>query len=258
MIQMKLEEEILTTNIFLTNGKKNLMKVVILAGGKGTRLSEYTKLLPKPMVKIGGKPIIEHIINIYRKYGFSDFIIATGYKSKEIKKFFEKKNFSPKININIVDTGLNTLTGLRIKKLEKIIGNERFMLTYGDGLSNVNIKKLINYHIKNKSILTLTAVHPPARFGELTFNKRVVKKFEEKPQLQKGWINGGFFVVEPDFFKILTKKNIMLEREPITKLVKMKKISAYAHNGFWYCMDNLRDKIVLEDLSKIKKLPWLN
>ena len=255
---MRLEEEILMTKIFHTNGKSNLMKVVILAGGKGTRLSEYTKFIPKPMVKIGGKPIIEHIINIYRKNNLSDFIIATGYKSKEIKKFFKEKKFYPKINIRIVNTGLNTLTGLRIKKLEKIIGKERFLLTYGDGLSNVNIKQLINHHIKNKSILTLTAVHPPARFGELTFNKKVVKKFEEKPQLQKGWINGGFFVVEPDFFKILTRKNIMLEREPITKLVKMKKISAYAHKGFWYCMDNLRDKKVLENLCKFNKLPWLS
>ncbi len=162
-----------------------------------------------------------------------------------------------KKHIKIINTGLNTLTGLRIKKLEKYL-NETFMLTYGDGLSNINLDRLLKFHKKSKRLATLTSVHPPARFGEIQTKKNLVSKFEEKPQLQKGWINGGFFVFEPGFFKFLSiRKNVMLEREPLQKLVKKKELSAYEHEDFWFCMDNLRDKNVLENLVKFKKAPWL-
>ena len=229
------------------------MKVVILAGGKGTRISEYTKTIPKPMIKIGQKPIIEHIINHYKKYDFNEFIIAAGYKSSILKKYFNKKKYP---NIKVVDTGKETLTGKRIKKLEKYLKNETFMLTYGDGLTNLNLKKLFNFHKKNQKISTMTIVHPPARFGEVECENSLIKSFKEKPQLQKGWINGGYFVFEPNFFKILNNKNIMLEREPIQKLVKKKQLAAFKHNSFWYCMDNLRDKEILEKLNKHKIPPW--
>ena len=229
------------------------MKVVILAGGKGSRISEYTKILPKPMIKIGSKPILEHIINYYIKFGFDDFIIASGYKHKIIKNYFKKKKLPAKINV--INTGIETLTGSRLKRLSNKL-KETFMLTYGDGLSNINLKKLLNFHKKNKKI-TLSAVHPPARFGELTLLNDMVTNFEEKPQLQKGWINGGFFVVEPEFLKLIGNKNVMLERSPLAKAVKTKNLSAYKHNGFWFAMDTVRDKKVLDTMIKNKKSPWL-
>lgn len=227
-------------------------QVVILAGGLGSRLSELTNKIPKPMVKIGNKPLIEHIILLYIKYGFKNFIIAAGYKFEIIKKYFNnyKKN---KIKINVIDTGLNSLTGKRIFKLKKYLNNQTFMITYGDGVCDINLKKLFYYHKKNKKILTLTAVHPQARFGELEIKKNLVGKFNEKPQLQKGWINGGFFVAEPAIFKFLSKKNEMFEREPITKLVRKRNLIAYRHESFWFCVDTLRDKIVLEKIYKKKK-----
>ena len=231
------------------------MKCVILAGGKGSRLSEYTKKVPKPMIKVAGKPILSHIINYYSSFGVKEFIIASGYKHSIIKNYYKKNKVN---NIKIINTGINSLTGKRIKLLEKFFKkNENFFLTYGDGLSNINLKKLLNFHIKNKKIFTLTAVHPPARFGEITIKKKNVKKFQEKPQLVQGWINGGFFVVNSAIFKILTKKNLMLEREPIQRLLKKNQIAAFRHEKFWYCMDNLRDKNVLENLVKTKKAPWL-
>jgi len=230
------------------------MKVVILAGGKGTRISEYTGSIPKPMVSIGSKPILEHIINYYIKYGFKDFIIAAGYKYKIIKNYFKNKKISAKIDV--INTGVETLTGSRLKKLKNKL-KHTFLLTYGDGLSNINLKKLLNFHKKNKKKITLTAVHPPARFGELFINKGIVTKFDEKPQLQKGWINGGFFVVEPEFLKLIGNKNVMLERSPIAKAVKTKNLVAYKHNGFWFCMDTLRDKKVLDKMVKNNKCPWL-
>ncbi len=233
------------------------MKCVILAGGKGSRLSEYTKNTPKPMVKIGGKPILDHIINYYIHYGVKEFFIAAGYKANIIKKYYKNKN-NQNIKINVINTGIDTLTGKRIKKLEHFFSkDENFYLTYGDGVSNVDLKKICKIHHKKKSILTLTAVHPPARFGEIKVKNNSLVKFDEKPQLVKGWINGGFFVVNSSFFKILTNKNVMLERDPIKKLVKLKKASVYQHKGFWYCMDNLRDKIVLEKLIKTKKALWI-
>ena len=230
------------------------MKCVILAGGKGTRISEYTKIIPKPMIKIGSKPILEHIINYYMKFGFNDFIIAGGYKYSIIKNYFQKrKNL---VKIEVINTGNSSLTGKRLIKLKNEL-TDTFMLTYGDGLSNVDLNKLLKCHKKNKKKITMTAVHPPARFGELEINNSLVKRFEEKPQLQKGWINGGFFVVEPEFLKFIGSKNVMLERSPLTKAVKTKNLAAYKHTGFWFCMDTLRDKEVLETMMKNKKLQWL-
>ena len=230
------------------------MKVVILAGGWGSRLGNLSEQIPKPMVEIGGKPILEHIILYYKKFGFDDIIIASGYKHSIIRDyFFKKKEFK---SIKVINTGVETLTGTRLKKLSNNL-KKTFMLTYGDGLSNINLKKLILFHKKNKKKITLTAVHPPARFGELTINKSLVSSFEEKPQLQKGWINGGFFVVEPEFLKFIGNKNVMLERSPLSKAVKSKNLSAFKHSGFWFCMDTLRDKKVLDNLIKNKKSPWL-
>ena len=230
------------------------MKCVILAGGKGTRISEYTKLIPKPMIKIGSKPILEHIIEYYMKYGFTDFIIAGGYKHTIIKTYFKKKKNLA--NIKVINKGTSSLTGKRLVKLKNEL-TDTFMLTYGDGLSDVNLNRLLKFHKKNKKKITVTAVHPPARFGELEINKNLVTKFEEKPQLQKGWINGGFFVVEPQFLKFIGNKNVMLERSPLTKAVKKKNLAAYKHSGFWFCMDTLRDKKVLDTMIKNKKSPWL-
>tara|TARA_B100000941_G_C28409350_1_gene502538 strand:- start:86 stop:781 length:696 start_codon:yes stop_codon:yes gene_type:complete len=230
------------------------MKCVILAGGKGTRISEYTKSIPKPMIRIGSKPILEHIINYYISYGFKDFIIAGGYKYSVIKNYFKKKNNL--VKIRVINTGISSLTGKRIIKLKNEL-KSTFMLTYGDGLSNVDLNKLFKFHKKNKKKITMTAVHPPARFGELEISNNIVKKFEEKPQLQKGWINGGFFVVEPEFLKFIGDKNVMLERSPMSKAVKTKNMAAFKHRGFWFCMDTLRDKKVLEEMIKNKKSPWL-
>ena len=230
------------------------MKVVILAGGKGTRISEYTEAIPKPMVPIGTKPILEHIINYYIKYGFNDFIIATGYKHKIIKNYFKNKKKFEKVKV--INTGVDTLTGSRLKKISNEL-KQTFMLTYGDGLSNINLNKLLYFHKKNKKKITLTAVHPPARFGELSISNGIVTKFEEKPQLQKGWINGGFFVVEPEFLDLIGNKNVMLERSPLTKAVKTMSLAAYKHNDFWFCMDTLRDKKVLDEMIRKKQSPWL-
>lgn len=230
------------------------MKVVILCGGLGSRLAEETKIIPKPMIKIGNKPIISHIIKIYEKNGFKKFILATGYKSNIIKSYFKNSK-----NIQCIYTGKRTLTGGRVLKLKKYFKkNENFMLTYGDGLTNQNLIKLCKHHIKNKKIGTMTVVKPPARFGEVFFEKNIIKKFDEKPQLSSSWINGGFFVFNYKIFKYIKNSKIMLEREPLNKLVKEKQLSAFIHRGFWQCMDTLRDKETLNKLIKSKKkAPWL-
>ena len=181
------------------------MKVILLAGGFGTRLSEYTKIIPKPMVNIACKPMLLHIMKLYAKYGFKDFYIALGYKGEIIKKFFNKKFFD--WNINFVETGKNTMTGGRLKRLKKYIGKETFMMTYGDGLSNINLKKLLKFHKKNKKLVTLTAVRPPARFGAIKLKGQYVNYFKEKSKLDEGWINGGFFVMEPEFLKLIKNDN---------------------------------------------------
>ena len=215
------------------------MKVIILSGGYGTRLSEYTDAIPKPMVKIGDLPILVHIMKSYSKYNFNDFVIALGYKGEMIKKYFEKN--STNWNIKLIDTGEKTMTGGRLKRLKEEIGNETFMLTYGDGLSNINIKKLLEFHKENKKIVTVTAVRPPARFGYIKFKDEKVIGFKEKSKLDVGWINGGFFVMEPEFLNYIEGDETYLEREPIEKVVKENNLCAYKHSGFWQCMDTLRD-----------------
>lgn len=226
------------------------MKVVILAGGLGTRLSEYTKTIPKPMVQINKKPIIHRIIDHYISYGFENFYIAVGYKGEVLMKYFSKKKFNKKVKINLINTGKNTMTGGRLKRLKKFL-NETFLMTYGDGLSNINLNKLVRFHKKSRKVLTLTAVRPPARFGTIKLEGNIVKYFKEKNSLDEGWINGGFFVVEPEIFKYLKSDSTILERNPFEKLTKNKDLIAYKHNGFWQCMDTLRDKEILE--KKIKQ-----
>jgi glucose-1-phosphate cytidylyltransferase len=230
------------------------MKVVILAGGFGTRLSEYTKTIPKPMVEVNGKPIIFHIMKLYAKYGYKDFYIALGYKGEIIKKFFKKNNFGWKVNL--IETGKNTMTGGRLKRLKKYIDKETFMMTYGDGLSNINLKKLLRFHKKNNKIATLTAVRPPARFGALKIKGQNVSYFKEKSKLDEGWINGGFFVIEPEFFKFIKNDKTYLEREPLEKVTKKKQLAAFRHKGFWQCMDTKRDKDKLDKILKSKKIKF--
>jgi len=228
------------------------MKCVILAGGKGTRISELSKNTPKPMINVLGEPIIVKIMKLYSKYGVKNFIIAAGYKKKIIKKYFKKKKFN-NWNVKIIDTGLNTMTGGRVKRLKKYIGNETFMLTYGDGISNLNIKKLLSFHFKNKKIATLTAVRPPARFGAIKLKGNKITYFKEKSKLDEGWINGGFFVLEPKIFDYIKNDRTFFEREPLQKISKIKELYAFKHYGFWQCMDTLRDKELLEKgLKKFK------
>ena len=234
------------------------MKVVILAGGFGTRLSEYTGTIPKPMVPIGGKPILAHILNIYRKYGHKDFYIALGYKGQIIRRYFSnKKNLKKDIRINLIDTGSNTLTGGRLLRLRKYLRNETFLLTYGDGVSNVNLNKLVNFHKKNKKMVTVTAVRPPARFGALEIKNNKVVKFTEKNQSGENWINGGFFVIEPKFFKFLKNDKTILERKPLEKASKLGELIAFKHAGFWQCMDHKSDKDILDNMIKKKRAVWL-
>ncbi len=230
------------------------MKVVILAGGYGSRLSELTKTIPKPMVKILGKPIIHRIIDHYLSYGHHEFYIALGYKGIDIKKYFLKKRFPKKVRINLIDTGKDTMTGGRLKRLEKYL-DQTFLMTYGDGLSNVNLDRLINFHNSNKKIFTLTAVRPPARFGSIKIRGNYVNYFKEKNNLDEGWINGGFFVIDPKIFSYIKNDKTFLERDPFEKLTKKKKLVAFKHNGFWQCMDTLRDKEILE--KKLKDKPFL-
>ena len=240
------------------------MKTIILAGGKGTRISEYTKTIPKPMIKIGNKPILIHIIEHYSKYGHKDFFIALGHKSQVIKKYFKKfkkldeafnyktKNFN--VSITLSYTGKNTLTGGRIKRMAKFINkNEDFMFTYGDGVSNVNIKKLVQFYKNSKKLITVTAVRPPARFGEITIKNNRVNTFKEKPQVTTGWINGGFFISNYNFFKLIKNDKTILEREPLEQASKNNQLYAFKHKGFWKCMDTLRDKEVLEKIYKRNK-----
>jgi len=231
------------------------MKTVILAGGQGTRIPEYTKKIPKPMIKVGGAPLLTHIMKFYQSYGFNEFIIAVGYKGHIIKNYY--KNSKEFKNLKVVDTGNHTMTGGRILRLKKLFSiNENFFLTYGDGLSNVNLKKLLNFHVKSKKIATLTAVHPPVRFGELKIRKNNVLKFEEKPESISTWINGGFFVLNYKIFKSIRNDQTIFEKSSLELLTKKKNLAAFKHNGFWKCMDNLGDKNFLEKLFKQKKFKW--
>ena len=226
------------------------MKVVILAGGLGSRISEYTKIIPKPMIPINNVPILIHIINHYRKYNFNEFYIAVGYKSKIIKDYFKHKKIKD-CKIYIIDTGLETMTGGRLKRLSKYLGKETFLMTYGDGVSNVNLKKLIAFHKQKKKIINLTAVRPPARFGAIKITNNIVKYFKEKSNIDEGWINGGFFVIEPELLKYIKNDKTYLERGPLEKIASQGKLIAFKHYGFWQCMDTLRDKEILE--KKLKK-----
>lgn len=254
------------------------MKVVILSGGLGTRLSEYTESIPKPMVTIGGKPILWHIMNHYAKYGFKDFYLALGYKSEVVKEYFlnyrsVNSDFtvqldsgkithynSPTVDwrVTLVNTGLDTMTGGRLLRLKEYVGNETFMLTYGDGLSNVNLAELLKFHQSNQKVATVTAVHPGARFGELEINSNIVTSFQEKPQIKEGWINGGYFVLEPSFIDWISDDSTVLEKAPLETAAKNHELMAFKHDGFWQCMDTKRDRDHLEELFKSGNAPWLS
>lgn len=251
------------------------MKVVILAGGFGTRIADVDSTIPKPLIQINGKPLLWHIMTHYSKYGFNNFIIALGYKGEKIKEYFLNFNNlnsdleinlkSGKIkilnkhnnhwNIRLVDTGLNTLTGGRVKRLENILKKENeFHLTYGDGVSDVNLTRLTQHHKKYKKTATVTAVHPQARFGEIEILKNgQVNSFAEKPQLKEGWINGGFFIFKKEIFKYIKNDKTILEREPLENLTKNKKLTAFRHKGFWQCVDTRRDRDTLEKYLNEKK-----
>lgn len=252
------------------------MKVIILAGGFGTRLSEYTNVIPKPMVPIGGKPILWHIMQFYAKYGHKDFYVALGYKSEVIKDYFLNyrelnSDFTLDLNsgdiehhevnsedwkVTLIDTGDKTMTGGRLKRLQKFIGNEPCLLTYGDGVSDVNLEDLVKFHKNHGKMVTMSAVRPTARFGELDIKDNLVKSFKEKPRLHQGWINGGFFVIEPKFFDLIKGDETLLEREPLEKATQKEELMAYTHDGFWQCMDTKRDHDFLEDLWIKGKAPW--
>ncbi len=231
------------------------MKVVILAGGLGTRISEESDTQPKPMIKIGGMPVLLHIMKIYSYYKINEFIICLGYKGDVIKKFFSNYDSAP-WSVQLIDTGLDTMTGGRIKRIQEHI-DDTFCVTYGDGLSDVNINNLISFHKEKKSLATLTAIHPPERFGVLDLSGDYVSEFHEKHTSESSWINGGFFVFEPEVFDYLQDGDMtILERAPLETLSKEGKLTAFKHNGFWFPMDTLRDKRYLENLWNTKKAPW--
>jgi len=252
------------------------MKVIILAGGFGTRLSEYTQSIPKPMVTIGGKPILWHIMKTYAKYGHTDFHLALGYKAELIKGYFlnyrslnsdftidlESGNLSVHQNDNVnwkvtlVDTGLNSMTGGRVKRMKDFVDNETFLLTYGDGLSDIDIAALVDFHKSHGKMVTVSAVHPGARFGELDMDGNIVTSFKEKPQTTQGWINGGYFVINPEFFNLIKDDSTILEKEPLERVAEMGELMSYQHNGFWQCMDTKRDRDSLEELWQTDNAPW--
>ncbi len=252
------------------------MKVAILAGGLGTRLSEETSLKPKPMVEVGGKPMLWHIMNIYASYGFKEFVVALGYKGELIKDYFldyrqHARSLSVDLGtgsvtlhdgshedwiVHLLDTGVDTNTGGRVKRVTEFIGNETFLLTYGDGVSNVNIPALIEFHKKQKTLVTLTAVRPPARFGQMVIEDDRVVQFKEKPQIGEGWINGGFFVLEPGIRKYIQGDQTAWEFESLEQLAAEGQVSAYQHQDFWQCMDTLRDVHSLDKLWQEGNAPW--
>ena len=252
------------------------MKVVILAGGLGTRLAEETEVVPKPMVEIGARPILWHIMRTYAHYGFNEFVVALGYKGEVIKRFFldyQALNGSIGIDLgsgklqvhhrevenwklDLIDTGALTNTGGRVKRLQPWIGNEPFMLTYGDGVCNVDIPRLLAFHKAHGRIATVTAVRPPARFGGLVFDGDIVSDFTEKPQVGEGWINGGFLVFQPEIFDYIAGDDSSLESHALEKLAEDRQLVAYRHGEFWQCMDTLRDKRLLQSLWDKGEAPW--
>ncbi len=252
------------------------MKVVILAGGLGTRLAEETEIKPKPMVEIGGYPILWHILKIYAHYGFNEFFVALGYKGEIIKRFFyDYQSLSGNLSINfaegkvdvrdrdcedwkvhLIDTGQNSLTGGRIKRLKDYLKDETFMVTYGDGVCNVDIAELVKFHRSHGKLATVTAVHPPARYGELLIKENLTAEFSEKPQTHEGWINGGFLVFEPQILDYLAGDESILELDVLERLAEENQLVAYKHHGFWQCMDTLRDKRQLEAAWNNGDPPW--
>ena len=252
------------------------MKVVILAGGYGTRLSERTSMIPKPMVEIGGYPMLWHIMSLYASYGFNDFVVAGGYKVESIKDYFlnfhsrstdftvnlasgnvkMRNNIAPDWNVTVVDTGLPTMTGGRILRLKELLQDAPFHLTYGDGLSNVNIKDLVAFHTQNKGDITLTAVHPKAHYGELDLDGNKVEKFLEKPQFRQSWINGGFMVINPKVLDLIEGDETVFEQEPLSLTASNGRLNAFKHDGFWQCMDTLRDLNYLNGLWDSGSPPW--
>lgn len=253
------------------------MKVVLLAGGFGTRLSEETDLKPKPMVEIGGKPILWHIMKIYSHYGFNEFVICLGYKGYVIKEYFFNyfrhlsdisinlgTNTTEILNttcepwkISLIETGLHTMTGGRVKRIKPFVNNEPFLLTYGDGVGSVNVKELVDYHQSKKKLITVTAVQPSGRFGAMSINPEdEVDSFLEKPKGDGGWINGGFFVCQPEVFNYIKDDETVFEKEPLESLATDGEMAAYKHSGFWKPMDSLRDKRELETLWNEDKAPW--
>lgn len=252
------------------------MKVILLAGGFGTRLSEYTETIPKPMVSIGGRPILWHIMRTYAQFGHKDFYLALGYKAELIKEYFLhyrslNADFTVDLatgailphqideadwRVTLVHTGLNSMTGGRVKRMQSFIGNEPFMLTYGDGVADIDMDALLAFHRSHGKMVTVTAVHPGARFGELIIEDEKVSSFQEKPQMGQGWINGGYFVIQPEFFDLITSDATILEREPLEEAARMGELMAYRHNGFWQCMDTKRDRDMLEDLWQSGSAPW--
>jgi glucose-1-phosphate cytidylyltransferase len=252
------------------------MKTVILAGGLGTRLSEVTGQIPKPMVEIGGKPILWHIMTIYARFGFHEFVVALGYKGEVIKEYFLNyraihSNLSIDLSsgsteiitdnamdwrVHLIDTGLNTQTGGRIKALKDTIGHETFFLTYGDGVADIDIPQVVSFHRSHGKLATVTAVHPPARFGGLVLRGNQVVEFSEKNQAQEGWINGGFFVLEPEVLQYIADEKTMWEKEPLEKLAADGQLMAFFHEGFWQPMDTLREQRLLQSLWETGKAPW--
>jgi glucose-1-phosphate cytidylyltransferase len=252
------------------------VKVVILAGGFGTRLGEYTEMLPKPMVTIGDRPILWHIMNTYAAFGHTDFYLALGYKAEVIKEYFLNyrtlnANFTIALGgggieyhqsdsvdwrVTLADTGLNSMTGGRVRRMREFIGNETFLLTYGDGLADIDLDELLRFHRMHGRMITVTAVRPSARFGELEIEAGKVFSFKEKPQAGKGWVNGGYFVIEPGFFDLIDDDATVLEHEPLERAAALGELMAFTHDGFWQCMDTKRDRDSLEDLWRQGKAPW--
>jgi glucose-1-phosphate cytidylyltransferase len=230
------------------------MKVVILAGGLGSRLAEKTRIVPKPMVRIGGKPIIWHIMKHYHRYGNSEFVIALGYKGSVIRRYFTGGEYD--WTTRTVDTKLKTNTGGRLKRLEKYLKKDTFLMTYGDGVSDVDLEGLLNFHRTHGHLATVTAVRPPSRFGGLTLNGTKVLQFTEKPQGTEGWINGGFFVLEPKVLDYIRGDETSFEYDTLEQLARIGKLGAYRHEGFWQCMDTLREVKYLQKLWKERQAPW--
>ena len=251
------------------------MKVIILAGGFGTRLAEYTDVIPKPMLPIGGKPILWHIMKTYASYGHNDFYIALGYKAEVIKEYFLNyralnADFTVDLStgtvnshqldsvdwkVTLVNTVDTTMTGGRVKRMQSFIGNEPCMLTYGDGVADIDLNALLSFHRSHGKLVTVSAVRPAARFGELEIDGERVQSFQEKPPMHDGWINGGYFIIEPAFFDLIAGDSTLLEREPLEQATQAGELMAYRHDGFWHCMDTKRDHDLLESLWK-KGAPW--